>query len=126
MYQQSEPKHKVLTDDDNVHWIADVPPHLHDLLQQLLAESHVTGNHLKKELAILFMQTSGTRQGRHADRILEAIRERPSDEVEEDALVDMPLVLQQPDPDGDENKTPDEKNTGNESVGVGGELGFGN
>ena len=83
-------KHETLINDENLSWIADVPDSAHGHVQQLRMEAIAFDNPLKEELVDMIMRTSGTRSGRHSDRVLEAVKDQPEKEVDQDAMFQMP------------------------------------
>lgn len=100
MYEQfKDTKHEALIEDENIDWISDVDPIVHGFIQKLLIEGLVLGNEMKVEIAKKAMQTSGTRGGRHVDRVLEAVKDQPEQMVQQDKLIDMGLKSDDEEPD---------------------------
>lgn len=83
-------RHEALIDDEKVEWVPDVSPKVHGFVQKLKAEALAFNNPIKMDLVEMYMRTGGTRDGRTADRILEAIKQHRPEVPEEDKVIDMP------------------------------------
>jgi len=96
-------KFRALIDDESLGWIADVPDNAHGYVQQLRMEALAFDNPIKQEIVDMIMRTSGTRSGRHADRLLEAVKDRPEKEVDQDAMFQLAADDVEPSVDGEES-----------------------
>lgn len=97
--EMKDDRHEALIDDEKVEWVPDVSPAVHSFIQRLLAEGKAFNNPIKVKLAEMYMRTGGTRDGRTANRILEAVKQQPEQIVEQDRLIDMPEA-----PEGSEER----------------------
>lgn len=97
-------RHEALIDDEKVEWVPDVHPAVHKFVQQLLSEAKAFDNPIKAQLAEMYMRTGGTRDGRTADRVLEAVKQQPEQIVEQDKLIDMPETEEKEDSGGKKNR----------------------